>query len=464
GDMLILNKIDLAKEEKITELKAFIEDIKPGFRIFESEYGKVPLPLVLDIGLAQADDYKAEISEFRRNKPAFGNHLANDDFSFVSFQSDRPFKIEKFEHFLAQQLPNDVFRAKGILWFQESPSRHIFQLSGSRYDLQDDDWTSQPKNEFFPPYDRPGTKLFNDFCHEVIHRWKLADKVYPAKVIQILPIELASRSRFQLVLNTGETIIARRVVLATGSGKVQFPNWVESITSDYPLDKLCHSQQVNLNQLNLTGERILVVGGGLTSGHLTKGAINLGATVTLMTRKQLQSKIFDADPGWLGPKYLKDFHAETDWHRRYQQIQQARNGGSITPEMMLQLRKASREGKVRIDECCQVRDAHWQDDLWQVCCHDGSKHQFNRIWLATGTRFNVTKHLLLQEVLNAYPTEIVNGLPVLDEHLRLPKSNFFIMGGLAALQIGPVARNIGGGKMACQRIVPAIVKPSLAIA
>ncbi|MGB3692721.1 MAG: GTP-binding protein, partial [Spirulinaceae cyanobacterium] len=45
------------------------------------------------------------------------------------------------------QLPNDVFRAKGILWFQESPSRHIFQLSGSRYDLQVDDWTSQPKNE-----------------------------------------------------------------------------------------------------------------------------------------------------------------------------------------------------------------------------------------------------------------------------------------------------------------------------
>ncbi len=99
----------------------------------------------------------------------------------------------------------------------------------------------------------------------------------------------------------------------------------------------------------------------------------------------------------------------------------------------------------------------------QVNCLDGSKHQFNHIWLATGTRFNVTEHPLLQEVLVTYPTEIVNGLPVLDEHLRLPKSNFFIMGGLAALRIGPVARNIGGGKMACQRIVPAIVKSSLAI-
>ena len=147
GDMVILNKIDLAREEKITELKAFIEDIKPGFRILPSEYGKVPLPLILDIGLAQANDYQAEISEFRRNKSAFSDHLANDDFNFVSFQSDRPFEIEKFQNFLTQHLSNNVFRAKGILWFQESPSRHIFQLSGPRYDLQDDDWTSQPKNE-----------------------------------------------------------------------------------------------------------------------------------------------------------------------------------------------------------------------------------------------------------------------------------------------------------------------------
>ncbi|MGF1542530.1 MAG: CobW family GTP-binding protein [Pleurocapsa sp.] len=147
GDMVILNKIDLATEEKITELKAFIEDIKPGFRILESEYGKVPLSLILDISLTQTDNYQDEIYQFRHDKSAINNHLAKDGFNFVSFQSDRPFEIEKFEHFLTQQLSNDVFRAKGILWFQESPSRHIFQLSGPRYDLQADDWTTQPKNE-----------------------------------------------------------------------------------------------------------------------------------------------------------------------------------------------------------------------------------------------------------------------------------------------------------------------------
>ncbi|NET87356.1 MAG: lysine N(6)-hydroxylase/L-ornithine N(5)-oxygenase family protein [Kamptonema sp. SIO1D9] len=370
------------------------------------------------------------------------------DRKFLVFDPSQTWLSQWQQQFEAQQIP--YLRSPAV--HHPDPNPHQLRT-----------FAENRHSELFPPYDRPGTKLFNDFCDEVIRRWKLADKVYPAKVVRVLPIERASRSRFQLILDTGETIIARRVVLATGSSKVQLPGWVEKITSDYPSDKLCHSQQVNLNQLNLTGERILIVGGGLTSGHLAKGGINLGATVTLMTRKQLQSKIFDADPGWLGPKYLKDFHAETDWYERYQQIQQARNGGSMTPEMMLQLRKVSHEGKVRIDECCQVRDAQWQDNLWQVCCDDGSKHQFNRIWLATGTRFNVTEHPLLQEVLEAYPIEIVNGLPVLEEHLRLPKSNFFIMGGLAALQIGPVARNIGGGKMACQRIVPAIVKSSLAI-
>lgn len=400
------------------------------------------LPNYIDLAIIGAGVQALTLTTHLLQKSAKHYH------KFLVFDPSQTWMSQWQQQFAAQQIP--CLRSPAV----HHPDPHPHELRT---------FAEHRPNELFPPYDRPGTKLFNDFCGEVIHRWKLADQVYPAKVIQILPIKRASRPRFQLVLNTGETIIARRVVLATGSGKIQIPDWVEKTTSDYPPDKLCHSQRVNLNQLNLTGEQILIVGGGLTSGHLAKGAINLGATVTLMTRKQLQERIFDAAPGWLGPKYLKDFHAETNWHTRYQQIQQARNGGSLTPEMMLQLRKASHEGKVRINECCQIRDAQWQDNLWQVSCDDGSTHKFNRIWLATGTRFNIKEHPLLQDVLETYPTQTVHGLPILDEHLRLPKSNFFIMGGLAALQIGPVARNIGGGKMACQRIVPAIVKSSLAI-
>ncbi|MEO0869973.1 MAG: GTP-binding protein, partial [Cyanobacteria bacterium J06642_11] len=75
------------------------------------------------------------------------NHLEVDGFSSVSFQSDRPFAIRKFQYFLDNQLPENVFRAKGILWFDESPKRHIFHLSGKRFSLDDDEWQGDPKNQ-----------------------------------------------------------------------------------------------------------------------------------------------------------------------------------------------------------------------------------------------------------------------------------------------------------------------------
>jgi G3E family GTPase len=40
-----------------------------------------------------------------------------------------------------------VFRGKGLLWFQESKLRHIFQLSGKRYDITNDKWQRSPKNQ-----------------------------------------------------------------------------------------------------------------------------------------------------------------------------------------------------------------------------------------------------------------------------------------------------------------------------
>jgi G3E family GTPase len=58
----------------------------------------------------------------------------------------RPFVLTKFQHFL-DQLPADVFRGKGILWFQESQMKHIFQLSGKRCSLEVESWTTPRSNQ-----------------------------------------------------------------------------------------------------------------------------------------------------------------------------------------------------------------------------------------------------------------------------------------------------------------------------
>jgi G3E family GTPase len=165
GDIIVLNKTDLVPEARVNELEAQIRSGKEGARILRSEYGKVSLPLILDVGLSKPETYStAESSaedhhhhdhdehhhhnhEDHHHHDHHSEHLQNDGFISVSFQSDRPFSLKGFQDFLDSHLPDDVFRAKGLLWFKESRLRYIFQLSGKRYDMKTDDWPVVPSNQ-----------------------------------------------------------------------------------------------------------------------------------------------------------------------------------------------------------------------------------------------------------------------------------------------------------------------------
>jgi G3E family GTPase len=139
GDVVVVNKADLVSEAQIEALEASIEQVKSGSRIIRSQHGNVPLALILDINLATIDAAATTLTET--------SHLMNDGFKVVSFKSDRPLSLKKFQTFLDHQLPENVFRAKGILWFKESPACHIFQLSGKRFNLTDRLWTDRPANQ-----------------------------------------------------------------------------------------------------------------------------------------------------------------------------------------------------------------------------------------------------------------------------------------------------------------------------
>jgi G3E family GTPase len=78
---------------------------------------------------------------------AHPDHQAIEGFTSLSFQSDGPFSLRKFQNFLDNQMPKGVFRAKGILWFNESDRRHIFHLAGKRFSIDDSEWPAAPKNQ-----------------------------------------------------------------------------------------------------------------------------------------------------------------------------------------------------------------------------------------------------------------------------------------------------------------------------
>ena len=190
GDIILLNKIDLVDEGDVDALEIRIRDLKEGARILRTTKSQVPLPLILSVGLFESDQYfKSESSDHdhhhhdhdhhdhdcehdhdhnhhdhdcehdhdhdhhhhdhdhNHKHHHHSNHLENDGFTSLSFQSDKPLNIKKFQYFLDNQLPSNVFRAKGILWFKESPNRHIFHLSGKRFTIEDEEWKGEKKNQ-----------------------------------------------------------------------------------------------------------------------------------------------------------------------------------------------------------------------------------------------------------------------------------------------------------------------------
>jgi len=195
GDMILLNKCDLVSEERLEQLEAELRAIKNEARILRSVKGEVPLPLLLSVGLFESDKVVAQ-----QQAPAPGDHHDHDHghshghghgaedhshcdhdhghcehepaaaghdhghshdhghgghadhqaiegFTSLSFSSDGPLSLRKFQNFLDNQMPAEVFRAKGILWFNESERRHVFHLAGKRFSIDDSDWPGERKNQ-----------------------------------------------------------------------------------------------------------------------------------------------------------------------------------------------------------------------------------------------------------------------------------------------------------------------------
>mmetsp|Transcript_5019 Transcript_5019/g.8623 ORF Transcript_5019/g.8623 Transcript_5019/m.8623 type:complete len:482 (-) Transcript_5019:31-1476(-) len=213
GDVVILNKTDLVPEAKLQELEKYLGTVRDGSRIIRAEKGRVPLPLIIDVGLSNEDilkgmmqkqgldthdhahdhehehvhgpdcgpecghdhdhehehhhhdaksadhdhDHDHEHKEHVHGPecgPDCGHdhdhehehhhhsgHLENDGFVSKSFVFNKPFRsFEKFEEVIATQVPDSVFRAKGILWFENEADRCIFQFAGGRYNFEADKW------------------------------------------------------------------------------------------------------------------------------------------------------------------------------------------------------------------------------------------------------------------------------------------------------------------------------------
>jgi G3E family GTPase len=148
GDILLLNKADLVDERRLKQVEAELRAIKSHARILRASRGDVPLGLLLSVGLFESDrlaslQAREDTHEQHHNHGGHHHHSHSPElegFHSVSLKVDAPFDLRRFQHFLDNQLPESVFRAKGVLWFRESNRRHLFHLCGKRFTIDDSDW------------------------------------------------------------------------------------------------------------------------------------------------------------------------------------------------------------------------------------------------------------------------------------------------------------------------------------
>lgn len=300
-------------------------------------------------------------------------------------------------------------------------------LDAARHQGRDD--------ELVGPIGRPTAALFADFCARLVEQEDLEAARTPARVTGLRPRE---DGRVDVDLD-GEQMRVAHVVLANNPARPAVP----------PLGVL-HADGVDLGETTVTGRHVCVVGGGLTAVHLALRAHERGAVVTLLSRAPLRPRPTDVDPVWLG-------HALPAWFRlgspaRAAAVLRARRGTAPAEA----LDALARAGVRRVVAPDGVAGVDRVEGRFRVRTQGATDLAADSVWLATGQAFDARFDPLTAGLLDRVPLPLVDGLPVLDDDLSWAGTAVHLTGGLAALQVGPAARNLAGARIAAERMVACV--------
>lgn len=316
---------------------------------------------------------------------------------------------------------------------QPSSMDSFLKLSGTHY------------LPYLGTYYRPPYQMFQDHASHTIEKYDLA---------QLRVAGWAEGLRclgkgFRVETSNG-SIKASRVVLAIGRTSLHYPNWTHNL--QWQQSPINHIFEMDFQPEKLPNwTHCVVVGGGITA---VQTALRLAAhqpgTVTLTMRHGLRVRDLDAPPGWMGPKELDKFKKKT-WERRRVLIRRARNRGSIPPDVHLQLQQALRQGSLQLCQS-EVGTAKQLGQAVELTLINGERLITDRLILATGFDQSRSGGSWLDAIIQHLNLRCAAcGYPIIDHHLQW-MDGLYVMGPLAELQVGPVAPNIIGGRMAAERI------------
>ncbi len=127
ADVVLLNKTDLVEADRLERVETRIRKINPYAKIIRTAHCAAALDEVLGLNAFSLDRVLEVEPDFLTSDH---DHDHDDDVTSVSFVSETPLDLDRFQQWfgqLLQQRGQDILRSKGILDFAGHRDRYVFQ-------------------------------------------------------------------------------------------------------------------------------------------------------------------------------------------------------------------------------------------------------------------------------------------------------------------------------------------------
>ena len=127
ADRIVLNKIDLADDDELSEVESRIQEVNPLAPIIRTQHGKVNRDAILDVGAFSLDRVLADDPEFLDPD---AEHQHDLTVTSVGIEVEGDLDLERLNDWLGNLLRTkgtDIFRSKGILSIAGMEERYVFQ-------------------------------------------------------------------------------------------------------------------------------------------------------------------------------------------------------------------------------------------------------------------------------------------------------------------------------------------------
>ena len=348
--------------------------------------------------------------------------------------------------------------------YLRSPSSHNMDVDFRALRRWARSQPESPQFRFLEPYTRPSLPLFNSHASAVIEEHGLAELRIRGRATRIsrLPegVEVSCVEG-----NSSFALTSRLVLLALSRTEMlRYPQWAPAlIAGGAPVRHIFATASGAVVSGHEPPGRLVVLGGGITSAQV---ALSLhektGSPITLVCGDEPRVRMFDSNPGYIGPKHLPSFRAIGNYKERRTVLRRERYPGSMPPYVHAELEAAIAEGRIerivgRVDEA-SCSEGCVRLFVQEAAGEGGSSGRMSKVleaagvYLATGFRTERPGGALVDRLIEEYGLPVAEcGYPVTGADLYWGKG-IYTAGALAELELGPASLNIIGAHNAAKLI------------